>query len=56
MERRLKKMLKSSVHNAFHHEVLAFAVAKKKPKLAAVCTSRLKDIEKLMSEAGKSKF
>ncbi len=52
MDKRLKKMLKSFVHNAFHHEVLAFAIANKKPKLKATCVSRLSAIDKLMNEPG----
>jgi hypothetical protein len=54
MDRRLRKLLKKSVHNAFHNEVRAFAHVKKKHKLVALCASRLKEIEKLMNEAGKS--
>jgi hypothetical protein len=53
MDGRLKKLLKDSVHNALHNEVRAFALEKKKRKLVSLCSSRLRDIEKLMKEAGR---
>jgi hypothetical protein len=54
MDRRLNRLLKTSVHNALHNEVLAFAAETKRHKLKTVCSSRLKEIEKLMNQAGKA--
>jgi hypothetical protein len=45
---RLEKLVKTKVHNAFHHEVGAFAVVTKNRRLAKVCDNRLAVLEKMM--------
>jgi hypothetical protein len=50
MNRRLSKLLKSSVHNSFHYEVRAFAVQKEERKLEVLSSERLALIETLMKK------
>ncbi|HXN88852.1 MAG TPA: hypothetical protein VN890_05820 [Methylocella sp.] len=45
---RLKVLGEKSVHNAYHHEVLAFAISIKDRELGAYCESRLASLEMQM--------
>jgi hypothetical protein len=45
---RLKLLGEKSVHNAYHHEVLAFAISIKDRELGAYCESRLASLEMQM--------
>ena len=47
--KRLKQLGDKSVHNAYHHEVLAFAIAIKDIELKTCCESRLASLEQQMN-------
>lgn len=51
MLEKLKVLVNKSVHNAFHHEVRAFAIRSKDRNLEALCASRLEAIARLMNPA-----
>lgn len=50
LERRLGELADTTVHNAFHYEVLSFARARGMRDLAAHCEARLASIEQLMQD------
>ncbi|MBI4849539.1 MAG: RNA-directed DNA polymerase [Nitrospirae bacterium] len=47
--KRLKHLGEKSVHNSYHHEVLAFAISIKDTKLKIFCESRLSSLEQQMN-------
>lgn len=49
LSKRLMHLGEKSVHNSFHHEVLAFAVATRNPSLISYCESRLESLEHQMN-------
>ena len=51
INKNLKLLLESSVHNAFHYEVRAFARESNDSELETICNSRIRDLEGLMKTA-----